>query len=144
MLDMNPHHETSPRRLLLVWAVAATFVASASTVVSVLLFHHLRSSAAHHDAVQASSFLELRDDAVAGRYRWIESGQDHGVITLLPDHTFISRGGDRAPFHQWEIGRDALFVVWLSGIDRFTNIESPGVYVATRPDGTILRMEKER
>ena len=75
--------------------------------------------------------------------RWIEAGEDHGVITLLPYHSFLSPRGDRARFHQWEIGRQALWVVWLSGIDRFTNIESPALYTATPSDGRVLRMEKE-
>ena len=66
------------------------------------------------------------------------------MITLLPDHSLISPRGDKARFHQWEIGREALLVVWLSGIDRFTNMESPGVYMTTRPDGRAVRMEKEQ
>ena len=140
-----PHMNQPPdksRLLLLLWATVATLIAIASTVVSLLLFFNLRSAAVYHTSMQASPFLELRDEAVAGRYKWIEEGQDHGVITLLPDHSFTLADGDKARFHQWEIGREALFVVWLSGIDRFTNFESPGVYIATRPDGRVVRMEK--
>ena len=144
LVDMNQPQDKSGHRLLLLWAIVATFVGIASTVVSVLLFLHLRSSADHYVARQASPFLALREDTVAGRYKWIEGGEDRGVITLLPDHSFISPNGGRACAHQWKIGRDALLVVWLSGIDRFTNMESPGIYTATRPDGRVVRMEKER
>jgi hypothetical protein len=142
MLAMNQPPGSSGRLLLLLWAIAATLVAAVSTVISVHLFLRLRSAGADHAALPAATFSALRDDAVAGRYKWIEAGEDRGVITLLPDHSFIPPNGGRMPAHQWKIGRDALLVVWLSGIDRFTNIESPGVYVATRPDGRILRMEK--
>ncbi len=140
---MNQGPQKPGRLILLLWGLAATLIAMVFAAASVVLFLQLRSSAAHLAAMQTSPFLKLREEAVVGRYRWIEEGVDHGVITLLPDHSFIAMRGERARFHQWEIGREALFVVWLSGIDRFTNIEAPGVYTATRPDGRVIRMEKE-
>ena len=66
MLDVNQPQDKSGRLLLLVWAVIATLVAVASTVLSVLLFLQLRSPAPQQATMQASRFLELREDAVAG------------------------------------------------------------------------------
>src|SRR5438876_9558637 len=45
MFDVNQPQDKSGRRLLLVWAIIATLVAVASTVLSVLLFLQLRSPA---------------------------------------------------------------------------------------------------
>jgi hypothetical protein len=88
--------------------------------------------------------VELSEDTLPGRYRRIEGGKNRGVITLLPDHSFLDAKGDLARVHQWEIGRNALLLTWGTGLERLTNIEAPGVYTTTKPDGQSVRMEKEQ
>ena len=141
---MNQPQNKSGFRLVLLWAIVATLVAITSTVTSVVLFLHLRSSAAHPVVPKATAFSELRDDMIPGRYERFDGVESRGVLTLLPDHSFLDAKGNRTRVHQWEIGRDALLLTWSSGIERFTNIESPGVYTTIKPDGHVVRLEKEQ
>jgi hypothetical protein len=127
----------------LLWAVVSTLLAVVSTVLALFLFSRAGQPSPARLTTGGSPFLALQDDAVTGRYKWTEGNEDLGIITLLPDHTFIPARGQQQKVHRWEIGRDALLVIFASGVQRFTNIESPGIYLSSKSDGRIVRMEKE-
>jgi hypothetical protein len=126
--------------LLLVWAIVATFVGLISSVLALYLF--IQNGHRANATTSSSPFIGLREESVPGRYRWIENGQDRGVMTLLPDHSFIGYGGRKTRDHRWEIARDALLVIWANDTDRFTQIESLGVYVSSQSGGRVVRIEK--
>ncbi len=77
-----------------------------------------------------------------GRYKWFDGDKYAGVIELRPDHSFFPPGGNKAAVYQWEIGRNGLFLVFFSGLHRFTNIESAGIYIGYKPNGQSIRMER--
>jgi len=140
---MNESTQQSGRGLLLLWAIASSLLALASTAMLLFFFVRAAPSSPSNLGAGAAPFLASQEDAVAGRYKWTEGNEVHGVITLLPDHSFIPPSGQQARVHQWEIGRDALLVIFASGVQRFTSIESPGVFISAKRDGRIVRMEKE-
>ena len=128
------------RTLLLGWAIVATLVGIISSGLALgLFFQHGRRASA---SASQSPFIELREETVPGRYHWIENGEERGVMALLPDHSFIGYGGRKTRDHRWEIARDALLIIWANDTDRFTQIESPGVYVSSQPNGRTVRIEK--
>jgi hypothetical protein len=128
------------RALLLAWAIAATFVGVVSSGLALYFFLHRGASSARTTAA-ASPFLELREESVPGTYKWTEKGKE-SPITLFPDHSFSGAFGRRTPDHRWVITRDSLWIIWNNKTDKFNVIESPGVYVGVRDDGTPVRMEK--
>jgi hypothetical protein len=93
----------------------------------------------------ASAFEKLQESDVAGRYRFFEDGTELGVITLLPDHTIINKGGTTYPRYRWEIQPGGIMTVWRRGNILLNVMEKPGVYVAVKKDGTeSMRIEKIR
>ena len=86
------------RALLLAWAIAATFFGVVSSGLALYFFLHREASPAGNTAA-ASPFLELRDESVPGRYKWIENGKET-PITLFPDHSFSGAFGRRTPDHR--------------------------------------------
>jgi hypothetical protein len=127
------------RALLIAWAIVATLVGIISSGLALGLFFQCQRAS----SIKSSSpFIELREETVPGRYHWIDNGEDRGVMTLLPDHSFIGYAGRKTPDHRWEIARDALLITWANNTDRFTQMESPGMYVSSQPNGRIVRMEK--
>jgi len=133
----------SGRILLLLWALVATFVAVVSTGVALFLFMRAGPPSSAPPAAGPSPFLAVPEQAVVGSYKWIEEGEDPGVITLLPNHTFLPPKGRQTQYHRWEMGREALLVIFAARLQRFTNTESPGVYISFTADGRKVRMEKE-
>lgn len=138
---MNESQQHSGQKLLLLWAVVATLLALVSASVALFLSLHARRPSPLSTGV--SAFSALREDTVIGRYKWTEGNEEIGIITLLANHTFIPPKGQQQKVHQWEIGREALLVMFATGVQRFTSIESPGIYVSSKSDGRIVRMEKE-
>jgi hypothetical protein len=140
---MNESQQQSGRKLLLLWAIVATLLGLVSTSVALFLSFHARRQSPSLPSAGASPFSALREDSVIGRYKWTEGNEEIGIITLSPNHTFIPPKGRQEKVHQWEIGRDALLVMFATGVQRFTIIESPGIYLSSKSDGRIVRMEKE-
>jgi hypothetical protein len=89
-----------------------------------------------------NAFAAVAESAVPGRYRWIKSGEEKGIITLNADHSFMNEKGEKFRAYQWELTADALTLTWQRGPVRFTAVESPGIYVALRPDNQTERLEK--
>jgi len=140
---MNEPSAKSGRTLLLLWAVAATFVAVVSTSLSLFLFLRTEEPRSPRSAADASRLPTISEETVAGRYKWIAEGEEEGVITFLPDRTFIPSNARKTQAHRWEMGRNTLLVIFAARIHRFTNTE-PGVYISTASDGRTARMEKEK
>lgn len=93
-------------------------------------------------AAARDSFAQVQESSIPGRYRWFQSEQEKGIITLRADHTFRNERGEKFPAYRWELSRDELVLFWQSGSSRYNQIESPGVYVGLRTDGRTQRMEK--
>lgn len=127
----------------MVWAITATFVGAVSSGLALYLFLHRVPSVGTAAASSPSPFLDLRDESVPGRYKWIEKGKESS-ITLFPDHSFMGAFGRRPPDHRWVITRDSLWIIWANKTDKLNEIESPGVFLGVRDDGTPFRMEKEQ
>ena len=93
-------------------------------------------------AADANAFAAVAENAIPGRYKWTQSEQEKGIVTLFPDHTFESHKGEKFPAYRWQLSRDRLVLEWNIGSIHYTSIESPGVYVGVRTDGQTERMEK--
>jgi hypothetical protein len=142
------------QRLLLIWALAATFVALAFAASALWLLLRNRQLTAMLDrsrateiaspvAPSASPFPGLRDSDVPGRYRWFHAGLDTGTIELKADHTFVNKDGKTLPKYRWELAHDGLIIVWQSGqVSRFPVMERPGVFLFPRSNGEDTRLEK--
>jgi hypothetical protein len=89
-----------------------------------------------------NAFAAVAESAVPGRYKWIKSGEEKGVITLNADHSFANEKDEKFRIYQWDLTAGALTLTWQRGPVRFTVIESPGIYVALRPDNQTERLEK--
>ena len=90
-----------------------------------------------------SSFTNLTDNDVAGRYRFFHESSAGGIITLQPDHTMINKEGYIAPQYRWTLQPDGIRTKWRSANILFNDIDQPGVYVARRDDGTeYARLKK--
>jgi hypothetical protein len=152
-----------PGRGVLVWAVTATLAAILFGSMALLLW--LRQGiekVATHDRVTttppvstprrsnraeaaptAGAFDQLKEEEVAGRYRFFDAGAELGIITLLPNHSIINKDGTTYPRYRWEIQTDGLLTVWQRGEVLLNVMEQPGVYVSVKKDGTeSLRVEK--
>ena len=89
-----------------------------------------------------NAFAAVPDSAVPGRYRWIKSGEERGIVTLNADHSFANEKGEKFRVYQWELAAGALTLNWQRGPVRFTVVESPGIYVALRSNNQTERLEK--
>jgi len=128
--------------ILVVWAVSASCIAVASTIVAIVLFVQTRKPPISQSTSSSSSpFLELQESSIPGRYKLVEKGQV-SFITLNADHTFNAKDGRTYPSYRWEILHDGLLIVWQKSTSRFDSIESPGVYTGVKPNGTVFRLEK--
>ena len=136
MMSMSSPGQKSKQTVLVVWAVTASL--AALVLANTTLFYFLRTRQVS-PPFGTLEFLCLPEESIPGRYRFIQDGEERGVITLNVDHSFISPKGDSNPVYRWEITRDALLIQWQSGAQRFTVIERPGVYVSGKGN---LRMEK--
>jgi hypothetical protein len=131
----------SKQRLLLVWAIVATFAAVVFANVALLLFVRTRelkqaprsTPMTLSQGNTASPFLSLRENEVPGRYRFFENGEEIGIMTFTPDHKYINKDGTTYPQYRWAILRDGLMICWQRSHTIFTEIERPGVYVAHTP-----------
>lgn len=101
-----------------------------------------RARPAPEIATAPDAFAKVPEGSIPGRYRWLQSEQEKGIITLEPDHTFRNEKGERFAAYRWELSRDELVLFWQSGSTHYTQVESPGVYVGRRTDGKTQRMEK--
>jgi len=108
--------------------------------------NHLNFRAPMPDVVppasDANAFAGVAESAIPGRYKWTQSEQEKGIVTLFPDHTFESHKGEKFAAYRWQLSRDRLVLEWNIGSIHYTAIESPGVYVGVRTDGQTERMEK--
>src|SRR5213594_1646729 len=136
MISMSSPGQKSKQTVLVVWAVTASLAALVLANTTLLFFLRACQVSPPFGALE---FLRLPEGSIPGRYRFIQDGQERGLITLNPDHSFISPKGDTNPVYRWEITRDALLIQWQSGPQRFTVIERPGVFVSGKGN---LRMEK--
>jgi hypothetical protein len=93
-------------------------------------------------AADAKAFAGVVESAVPGRYKWTQSEQEKGIVTLFPDHTFESHKGEKFAAYRWKLSPDRLVLEWNIGSIHYTSVESPGVYVGVRTDGQTERMEK--
>jgi hypothetical protein len=89
-----------------------------------------------------NAFVNVAESAIPGRYTWIKSGEEKGVITLNADHSFANEKGEKFKVYQWDLAPDALTLMWQRGPVRFTVVEASGTYVALRRDGQTERLEK--
>jgi hypothetical protein len=93
-------------------------------------------------ANKANAFDAVTEGAIPGRYKWTQSDQEKGIITLFADHTFENHKGEKFSAYRWKLSSDRLVLEWNIGSIHFTAIESPGVYAGFRTDGQTERMEK--
>lgn len=136
-----PAPGNSKQRLLLIWAIAATFAAVLFANVALLSFARARElkqaqsvgQAKSNSIEVASPFLALQESDVPGRYKFFENGEEIGFMTLTPDYKFINKDGTTYPQYRWAILRDGLMICWQRSHTIFTEIERPGVYVAHAP-----------
>ena len=90
-----------------------------------------------------STFTNLTESDVAGRYRFFHESSAGGIITLQPDHTMLNKEGYQAPQYRWALQPDGIVTKWRSATILYNDIEKPGVYVARRNGGVeYARMEK--
>jgi hypothetical protein len=89
-----------------------------------------------------NGFAAVPETAIPGRYKWIKSGEEKGTITLNPDHSFANEKGEKFRVYQWDLTAGDLTLTWQRGPVRFTIVESPGIYVALRPNDQTERLEK--
>ena len=87
-------------------------------------------------------FENLRETDVPGRYKFIEGGEELGIMTLKADHTFINKDGTTYKRYRWDVTPEGLVLLWQRATSRFNIIEKPGVYVAKGPNGKEQRLEK--
>ena len=135
-MSAQPPTPKSRQTILIVWAVTASLAALILATTTLFYFLRARQVLPPFGTLE---FLRLSEESVPGNYRFIQDGEEHGVITLNPNHSFVSPKGDSNPVYRWEITRDALLIQWQSGAQRFTVIERPGVYVSGKGN---LRLEK--
>ena len=97
-----------------------------------------------HPAIPSAggAFESLRETDIPGRYKFIEGGEELGIMTLKPDHTFINKDGTTFKRYRWDVTPDGLVLLWQRATSRFTIITKPGVYVAQGPNGKEQRLEK--
>lgn len=93
-------------------------------------------------ASDPNAFANVAESTIPGRYKWTQSDQEKGIITLFPDHTFESHKGEKFVAYRWKLSRDRLVLNWNIGSIHYTSVESPGVYTGVRTDGQTERMEK--
>ena len=137
-----PRKET--QTILLVWAIGATVAALVATSAAVWLFLQKRPAAVLPiSAVSASPFLDLPENVIPGRYKWVSQSGNESFITLNADRSFVGKGGPN-PAHRWELTRDSLVIFWLRSQNRLNKIERPGVYVEVQDGAEVARMEKQQ
>ena len=153
--------------MMWIWAVSATLAAFVLGNVALVLWVRLRRANAlvnervvvveesaplraaprranpADNAPTSGEFEKLQDSDVAGRYRFIQDGEDLGKITLLPNHSIINKDGTTYPRYHWEIQPGGIMTTWQRGDILLNVMEKPGVYVARKRDGSEpLRIEK--
>jgi hypothetical protein len=89
-----------------------------------------------------SSFANLPESAIPGRYRYISGDKDY-IIILYEDHSFKNKDGTVLPIHRWELTPEGLVLQWIQNKSLYDRIEAPGIYTGTKEDGTIRRLEKQ-
>jgi len=89
-----------------------------------------------------NAFAAVPDSSVPGRYRWIKSGEEKGIVTLNADHSFANEKGEKFRVYHWDLTPGDLTLTWQRGPVRFTVVESPGIYVALRSNNQTERLEK--
>jgi hypothetical protein len=93
-------------------------------------------------AADPSAFAGVAENTIPGRYKWTQSEQEKGILTLFPDHTFANHKDQKFSTYRWQLARDRLVLEWNIGSIHFTSIAAPGVYVGLRTDGQTERMQK--
>jgi hypothetical protein len=73
-----------------------------------------RSSPTLTEGQEPTSFAELNEANVAGRYRIIEDDKV-SFVYLNEDHTFINKNGTTYPQYLWEAGPDRLVLTLQRG-----------------------------
>ena len=101
-----------------------------------------RTPQASQVPVGTNAFSGTSEGEVCGPYTWTQSGQEKGIVTLLPDHTFENHKGETFPAYRWQLSSDQLVLHWNIGSIHYTSIEARGIYVGARTDGQPERMEK--
>jgi hypothetical protein len=130
--------------LLIVWAVAATFAALVSTGTALYFWLQAPGSPPPRAATASlPPFVELPENTIPGRYRWVSKSGSESVITLNADHSFTKDDNAPNPAHRWELTRDALVIFWLRSQNRMNILERPGVYVETKEGIEVTRLEKQ-
>ena len=151
---------------MLIWAVTATLAAFVLGNTALVLWLRLRQANALNARIvvaeesttpraaprranpadiapSSGAFEKLQDSDVAGRYRFIQDGEELGKITLLPNHSIINKDGTTYPRYHWEIQPGGIMTTWQRGDILLNVMEKPGVYVARKKDGSEpLRIEK--
>lgn len=132
----------SRKRLVFVSVVliALATVVLIGVVGFLLLFSIRKPSLTSSQKGPPSSFLNVSESEVPGRYKWTD-GASESFIVLYDDHTFMNRDGTTFAQYRWDLGADGLTIHWLNSSSRFTNIEAAGIYMTVSPKG-IARVEK--
>jgi hypothetical protein len=89
-----------------------------------------------------SSFADLPESAIPGRYRYISGDKDY-IIILYEDHSFKNKDGTVLPVHRWDLTPEGLVLQWIQNKSLYDRIEAPGIYTGTKEDGTTRRLEKQ-
>jgi hypothetical protein len=142
---------------LLIWAAMATVAALMFAALALFLFLRVREATVTQNRSRISAperiaplpnptpngvFENLREADVPGRYKFIEGGEELGIMTLKPDHTFINKDGTTFKRYRWDITPEGLVILWQRATSRFTVLEKPGVYIAQGPNGKEQQLEK--
>src|SRR5688500_11360347 len=96
-----------PGRGVLVWAIVATFAAVIFANIALVLWVRLRAAydrvamtreesaprrpSRSNSAPSIGAFDQLKDEDVAGHYRFFVAGVELGTIKLLPNHSIINK-----------------------------------------------------
>jgi hypothetical protein len=89
-----------------------------------------------------TSFANLPESAIPGRYRYISGDKDYFII-LYEDHSFKNKDGTVLPIHRWDLTPEGLVLQWIQNKTLYDRIEGPGIYTGTKEDGTTRRLEKQ-
>src|SRR6476646_7626240 len=118
MVEPAPSGSSKLRELfLLIWAAMATVAALMFAAAALFLFLRLREMTVAPNRPSTSmpagvqslpnpgpiGFENLRETDVPGRYKFIEGGEELGIMTLKADHTFINKDGTTYKRYRWDV-----------------------------------------
>jgi hypothetical protein len=133
------------KRLIVIGAMCVMLITAFLSGIAFYLLQLRKAAVAPAPAATASaasSFANLPETAIPGRYKYI-SGDKENFMTLYEDHSFMNKDGLINRRHRWDLTPEGLVIHWLANDTIFDRIEAPGIYTGPKEDGTRRRMEKQ-